>query len=157
MQQIAFWFCARRSVSSCTRLHQFSHAPDCMGFSANVGVYSRAPVCSYHAPDCMLWSAPVCICNSVMSTVCNLRPFAVFHRARSLVFNCDQEMERASQQLSVFGNVLFRNVAETLLWWLVRLHYCGEMTRCKVVQNHLFYNAQETSLPPIRLARTPKW
>ena len=25
----------------------------------------------------------------------------------------------ASQQLSMFGNVLFRNVAETLLWWLV--------------------------------------
>ena len=98
MQQIAFWFCARRSVSSCTRLHQFSHAPDCMGFSANVGVYSRAPVCSYHAPDCMLWSAPVCICNSVMSTVCNLRPFAVFHRARSLVFNCARSQKKKKKK-----------------------------------------------------------
>ena len=31
------------------------------------------------------------------------------------------ELERASQQLSMFGNVglLFRNVAETLLWLLV--------------------------------------
>ena len=38
-----------------------------------------------------------------------------------------------------------------------RSHNCGEMIRCKVVQNHVFYNAQETSLPPIRIARTPKW
>ena len=31
----------------------------------------------------------------------------------------DQELEMACQQLSMFGNVLFRNVAETLLWRLV--------------------------------------
>ena len=50
----------------------------------------------------------------------------------------------ASQQLSMFGNVLFRNVAENLLWWLElgRPHNCGEMTRCEEVQKHVFYSSQ---------------
>ena len=125
MQQIAFWFCARRSVSSCTRLHQFSHAPDCMGFSANVGVYSRAPVCSYHAPDCMLWSAPVCICNSVMSTVCNLRPFAVFHRARSLVFNCARSKKKKKKKIIKKKNVL-KN----------KIKYLEKKKKKKIIKNY---------------------
>ena len=50
----------------------------------------------------------------------------------------------ASQQLSMFGNVLFRNVAETLLSVVGRPHNCGEMTRCEDVQEHVFYSAQGT-------------
>ena len=64
----------------------------------------------------------------------------------------------ASQQLSMYGNVLFRNVAQPLLWWLVGRTIVAKRHGAKKYRS-MFSTAHkgqvtraDISLPPVRLA-----